>query len=145
MQIKHLNQPSQEIPTSCEHNIKESPPPRQNYFAKIARSFGNLSIGDKICGGYALALCVAIGGTTAGMLVGNHYYRKTNNQVHIDLESRLLNKLQVDLLRTQNSQERLIYSLEQPETFDKKYQELQNNMYSLKLSLSELKSQTNLG
>ena len=79
------------------------------------------------------------------MLVGNHYYRKTNNQVHIDLESRLLNKLQVDLLRTQNSQERLIYSLEQPKTFDKKYQELQNNTYSLKLSLSELKSQTNLG
>ena len=145
MQYKHLNQPSEELPTSCEHNIKESQPPRQNYFAKIARSFGNLSIGDKICRGYALALCVAIGGTTVGMLTGNHYYRKTDNQVQIDQESRLLNKLQVALLRTQNSQERLSHSLEQPETFDSKYQELQKNTYSFKLSLSELKSQKRLG
>ncbi|WP_228056168.1 hypothetical protein [Microcoleus sp. LEGE 07076] len=45
------------------------------------------------------------------------------------------------LLRTQNSQQRLIYWLEQPEEFDKKYQELQNSIYSLKLSLSEVKNQ----
>lgn len=75
------------------------------------------------------------------MLAGNHYYRRTNNQVQIDRESRLLNNFQVALLRTQNSQERLIYWLEQPEKFDSKYQELQNNIYSLKLSLSEVKSQ----
>ena len=145
MQFKHLDRPSEELPTSCEHNIKDIQPAKDNYFAQIARSFGNLSISDKICRGYALALCVAIGGTTVGMLAGNHYYRKTNDQAHIDRESRVLNKLQVALLRTQNSQERLSHSLEQPETFDSKYQELQNNTYSLKLSLSELKNPKNLG
>ncbi|MEG3847390.1 HAMP domain-containing sensor histidine kinase [Microcoleus sp. herbarium19] len=139
MQFKHLDRPSPELPTSCERNIKDSHSPKDNYFAQIARSFGNLSISDKICRGYALALCVAIGGTTVGMLAGNHYYRRTNNQVHIDGESRLLNKLQVALLRTQNSQERLIDWLEQPQIFDRKYRELQDNTYSLKLSLSELK------
>ncbi|MEG4502079.1 ATP-binding protein [Microcoleus sp. F6_B4] len=144
MQLKHLNQPSQTLPTSCEHNIKDSQPPKLNYLAQIARSFGNLSISDKIWRGYALALCVAIGGTTVGMLAGNHYYRRTNNQVHIDRESRLLNKLQVALLRTQNSQERLIYWIEQPEIFDRKYQQLQNNTYSLKLSVSEIESQKDL-
>ena len=144
MQLKHLNQSSQEIPTSCEHNIKESHPPKPNYFVQIASSFGNLSISDKIGGGYALALCVAIGGTTIGMLAGNHYYRRTNNQVHIDRESQLLNKLQVALLRTENSQQRLIYGIEQPEIFDSKYQQLQNNTNSLKLSLSELQSQTGM-
>ncbi|MEG4805649.1 ATP-binding protein [Microcoleus sp. ARI1-B5] len=144
MQLKHLNQPSQELPTSCEDNIEESQPPQPNYFAQIARYFGNLSISDKICGGYALALCVAIGGTTVGMLAGNHYYRRTNNQVHIGRESQLLNKLQVALLRTQNSQQRLIYWLDRPEIFDSKYQQLQNNTYSLKQSLSEVKTQTYL-
>ncbi|MEG4960779.1 MULTISPECIES: HAMP domain-containing sensor histidine kinase [unclassified Microcoleus] len=141
MQLKHLNQPSQELSTSCEHNIKESQPAKPHYFARIARSFGNLSIRDKIWRGYALALCVAIGGTTVGMLAGNHYYRRTNNQVHIDRESQLLNKLQVALLRTQNSQKSLIYWLEQPAIFDSKYQQLQNNIYTLKLSLAEVKNQ----
>ncbi|MEG4421484.1 ATP-binding protein [Microcoleus sp. LAD1_D5] len=140
MQLKHLNQPSQELSTSCERNIKESQPLKPNYFAHIARSFRNLSIHDKICRGYALALCVAIGGTAVGMLVGTHYYRITNNQVHIERESQLLNKLQVALLRTQNSQEWLIYGLEQPQVFDTEYQQLQNSIYNLKLLLSEVKN-----
>lgn len=139
MQLKHLNQPSQELSTSCEHNIKDSQPAKPNYFAHIARSFGNLSIHDKICRGYALALCVAIGGTAVGMLVGTHYYRRTNNQVHIERESQLLNKLQVALLQTQNSQEWLSYGLEQPQIFDRKYQELQNNLSNLKVLFSEVK------
>ncbi|MEG4851969.1 ATP-binding protein [Microcoleus sp. B5-D4] len=139
MQLKPLNQPSQELSTSCEHHIKESQPLKPNYFAHIARSLGNLSIRDKISSGYALALCVAIGGTTVGMLVGTHYYRRTNNQVHIDRESQLLNKLQVALLRTQNTQEGLINWLDKPKIFDTKYQQLQNNIYSLKVLLSEVK------
>ncbi|MEG3975489.1 ATP-binding protein [Microcoleus sp. herbarium8] len=141
MQLKHHKQVSQELPTSFQYKIKQSHLLKLNYFAQIARSFGNLSISDKISRGYALALCVAIGGTTIGMLAGNHYYRRTNNQLHIDRESQLLNKLQVALLRTQNSQERLIDGIEQPESFDSKYQQLQKNIYSLKLSLSEVKSQ----
>ncbi|MEG4106306.1 ATP-binding protein [Microcoleus sp. S13_C5] len=140
MQLKHLNQPSQDLSTSCEHNIKETQPPKPHYFAHIARSFGNLSIHDKICRGYALALCVAIGGTTVGMLAGNHYYRRTNNQVHIDRGSQLLNKLQVALLRTQNTQEGLINWVEKPQIFDTKYQQLQNNIYNLKVLLSEVKN-----
>ncbi|MEG5033610.1 ATP-binding protein [Microcoleus sp. AT3-D2] len=139
MHLKHLNQPSQELSTSCEHHIKETQPPKPNYFADIARSFRNLSIHDKICRGYALALFVAIGGTAVGMLVGTHYYRITNNQVHIERESQILNKLQVALLRTQNSQEWLIYGLGQPQTFDRKYQQLQNNLSTLKVLFSEFK------
>ncbi|MBE9122191.1 HAMP domain-containing protein [Tychonema sp. LEGE 07199] len=141
MQLKHHKQVSQELPTSFQYKIKQSHLLKLNYFAQIARSFGNLSISDKISRGYALALCVAIGGTTIGMLAGNHYYRRTNNQLHIDRESQLLNKLQVALLRTQNSQQRLIDGIEQPESFDSKYQQLQKNIYSLKLSLSEVTSQ----
>src|SRR4028119_2146639 len=140
MHIKHLNQPSQKLSTSCEPNIQENEPPKPNYFARIARLCGNLSIQDKICRGYALALGVAIGGTAVGMLAGNHYYQITNNQVHIDRESQLLNNLQVALLRTQNSQKWMSSWLEQPKTFDRKYQQLQNNIYSLKFSLSELKT-----
>ncbi|MEG5159970.1 ATP-binding protein [Microcoleus sp. AT3-A2] len=139
MHLKHLNQPSQELSTSCEHHIKETQPPKPYYFAHIARSFRNLSIHDKICRGYALALFVAIGGTAVGMLVGTHYYRITNNQVHIERESQILNKLQVALLRTQNSQEWLIYGLGQPQTFDRKYQQLQNNLSTLKVLFSEFK------
>jgi two-component system, NtrC family, sensor kinase len=143
MQIKHHNQASQALPTSCDNNIKESQPPQPNYFTQIARYFGNLSISDKICGGYALALCVAIGGTTVGMLAGNHYYRRTNNQVHIDGESRLLNNLQLALMRTQNSQERLIYWLDKPEIFEVKHQQLKHRIDELKFCLSQIKNHSN--
>ncbi|MEG4273301.1 MULTISPECIES: ATP-binding protein [unclassified Microcoleus] len=144
MQLKPLNQPSQELSTSCEHKIKEIQPPKPNYFAHIARSFRNLSIHDKISRGYALALCVAIGGTAVGMLVGTHYYRITNNQVHIERESQLLNKLQVALLRTQNSQAWLIYGIEKPQVFDIKYKQLYNNISSLKMLFLELKKHKQL-
>ncbi|WP_293124767.1 ATP-binding protein [Microcoleus sp. bin38.metabat.b11b12b14.051] len=135
MQLKHHNQASQALPTSGDHNIKESQPPQPNYFTQIARYFRNLSISDKICGGYALALCVAIGGTTVGMVAGNHYYRRTNNQIHIDGESRLLNNLQVALMRTKNTQERLNYWVDKPEIFDVKNKQLKNQLEVLKSSL----------
>jgi hypothetical protein len=44
MHIKHLNQPSQELSTSCEPNIQESQPPKPNYFAHIARSLPATSV-----------------------------------------------------------------------------------------------------
>ena len=135
MQLKHHNQASQALPTSCDHNIKESQPPQPNYFTQIARYFRNLSISDKICGGYALALCVAIGGTTVGLMAGNHYYRRTHNQLHIDGESRTLNNLQVALMRTKNTQERLNYWVDKPEIFDVKHKQLTNQLQVLKSSL----------
>ena len=141
MQLKKPNQPSQELANSCEYNLKESQPPVSNYLDGIARQFGNLSISDKISRGYALALCVAIGGTTLGMLAGDRYYRITNNQVNIGRESTLLNKLQVALLRTQTYQQQMVYGLEQPELFENKYQQLQKNKDSLKSLLSEVQSQ----
>ena len=141
MQLKKPNQPSQELANSCEYNLKESQPPVPNYLDGIARQFGNLSISDKISRGYALALCVAIGGTTLGMLAGDRYYRITNNQVNIGRESPLLNKLQVALLRTQTYQQQMVYGLEQPELFENKYQQLQKNKDSLKSLLSEVQSQ----
>jgi two-component system, NtrC family, sensor kinase len=144
MQLNNLNQDPQKNATSGDRNLKENQPPKPNYFDRITRQFGNLSISDKIWRGYALALCVALGGTTIGMLVGNHYYRRTNNKLHIDQESRILNSLQAVLLRTQTSQQRLIYWLEKPQIFDKKYQQLQNNTQSLKSLLSEVQSQRDL-
>jgi signal transduction histidine kinase len=141
MQLKKPNQPPQELANSCEYNLKESQPPVSNYLDGIARQFGNLSISDKISRGYALALCVAIGGTTLGMLAGDRYYRITNNQVNIGRESPLLNNLQVALLRTQTYQQHLVYGLEQPELFENKYQQLQKNKDRLKSLLSEVQSQ----
>jgi two-component system NtrC family sensor kinase len=140
MQLKNLNQPPEEFATSSEYNLKESQPPVPNYLDRIGRQFGNLSISDKISRGYALALCVAIGGTTLGMLAGDRYYRITNNQINIDRESSLLNKLQVALLRTQTDRQRLVYGIEKPEIFENQYQQLQKNTDSLKSLLSEVQS-----
>ncbi|NJK66622.1 MAG: HAMP domain-containing protein [Microcoleus sp. SU_5_3] len=141
MQVKKPNQTQQELANSCDYNLKKSQPPLPNYLDWIARQFGNLSISDKISRGYALALCVAIGGTTLGMLAGDRYYRRTNNQINIGRESPLLNKLQVALLRTQTYQQQMVYGIDRPEIFEHKYQQLQKNTDTLKSLLSEVKSQ----
>jgi two-component system, NtrC family, sensor kinase len=140
MQLKNQNQPPQELANSSEYNLKNSQPPLPNYLDWIARQFGNLSISDKISRGYALALCVAIGGTTLGMLAGDRYYRRTNNQINIARESPLLNKLQVALLRTQTYQQQLVYGIDRPEIFENQYQQLQKNTDTLKSLLSEVQS-----
>ncbi|NJK74599.1 MAG: hypothetical protein HC942_11600 [Microcoleus sp. SU_5_6] len=88
MAIQNQNQTLTEIATCVDRNVdrhdyrhddrivKESQPPHPNYLNRATPKFRNFSISGKICCGYALALCVAIGGTAIGMLVGDRYYQK---------------------------------------------------------------------
>ena len=146
MQFQHLNEPPQAVATSCESSVKELGPSKSHYFDGIARLFSNLSISDKISGGYALALCVAIGGTTIGMLAGNHYYRKTNNQqVRIAPESRVLKDLQVALLRTEIERQRLFVSLENSKFERLKFLEtIPNDAKKLNSLISQIKAEKSL-
>lgn len=101
----------------------------------------NLSISTKIYGGYAVALGVAIGGTTLGLLAGNYYYQKAGKQVDVDEENRNLRNLQTVLLRTQTDQQRLVYLLQQSEQFNSKYDQLKEHAGHLKRLLSILREQ----
>jgi signal transduction histidine kinase len=110
-------------------------------FVTLGTWFGNLSIRNKIRGGYALALGVAVGGTIIGLIAGNYYYRISAHQVDIDEDNRRLKQLQTTLLQTQIYQHRLVYLLKQPELFDAQYNQLKENTKSLNNLLSELHSE----
>ena len=100
-----------------------------------------LSIGSKISCGYALALSIAVVGTTAGIIIGDHYQQQAKEQEKdAQEEIRLLNQLQTRLLQTRTHEHELIYSLEQPERLQNEVSHLIKHAAELKRLWSEFKS-----
>lgn len=148
MQPQHDNKSSVNTnPNSVADSIKTQPNSRRplgflgSTFTDLGIQFRNLSIRNKILGGYALALGIAVGGTIVGLITGNYYYQISAQQVNIDEESRRLKELQTTLLQTQIDQHRLVYLLNQPKLFNAQYKQLQKNTEYLKKLLPELKSE----
>lgn len=148
MAIQNQNQTLTEVATCVDRNVdlnvdrivKESQPPHPNYLNRATPKFRNFSISSKICCGYALALCVAIGGTAIGMLVGDRYYQKNARLDRITAESHLVSELQTTLLAAQISQQRLAIWVSDPSIFNSKYRQLQKNTQTLKSLLVEIKA-----
>ena len=100
-----------------------------------------LSIGSKISCGYALALSIAVVGTTAGIIIGDHYQQQAKEQEKdAQEEIRLLNQLQTRLLQTRTHEHELIYSLEQPERLQNEVSHFIKHAAELKRLWSEFKS-----
>ena len=100
-----------------------------------------LSIGSKISCGYALALSIAVVGTTGGIIIGDHYQQQAKEQEKdAQEEIRLLNQLQTRLLQTRTHEHELIYSLEQPERLQNEVSHFIKHAAELKRLWSEFKS-----
>jgi len=148
MQPQHHNKSSVNTnANSVANSIKTQPNSHRHLgflgstFTSLGIQFRNLSIRNKILGGYALALSIAVGGTIIGLIAGNYYYQISAQQVDIDEESRSLKKLQLTLLQTQIYQHRLVHLLKQPTLFNAQYNQLQKNTEKLKKLLPELQSE----
>lgn len=141
MTIHNPNQRLTEAAICVEHNVKQSQSPQPNCINRSTPKFSNFSISGKISCGYALALCVAIGGTAIGMLVGDRYYQKNARLDRITEESRFVGELQTTLLEAQISQQRLAIWLSDPSIFNSKYRQLQKNTKTLTSLLAEVKTQ----
>ncbi|MGE5657553.1 MAG: ATP-binding protein [Actinomycetota bacterium] len=141
MQPQNPNQPSERVTSTSELPGRDPLTILSRPLNRMVQWFSKLSISNKIRSGYALALGVAIGGTSVGLITGNYYYQKASKQVDVDDENRNLRTLETVLLRAQADQQRLIYLLNQPEQFPSKYDQLQKRADSLNQLLSQLKTQ----
>lgn len=80
------------------------------------------SISNKINYGYGLTLTIAVVGTTAGIILGDHYQQKARAQEeYAQQEIRLLNRLGSSILQAQTHQQQLIYLVKKPEVLQREY------------------------
>lgn len=99
------------------------------------------SVGVKISCGYALALGIAVLGTSAGITIGEIYHKEAMEQEEDAREEmRLLNHLETSLLQVVTYEQRLHSSLEKPEIWQKEYSNFINKRDQLKQLWSEFKA-----
>lgn len=113
----------------------QSPIPK--WFQRVTR---RLSIRTKISCGYALALSIAILGTTAGILVAEHYQREARKLEEDAIEEiNLINHLQTSLLQVRTHKQQLFFLLNKPEKLQREYSELLKYLAELEKAWSEFK------
>ncbi|MGB0562981.1 MAG: sensor histidine kinase [Spirulinaceae cyanobacterium] len=82
----------------------------------------NLKVSQKIGLGYALALGIAVSGTTLGFSLGQHYYAQADREeTYFRNELQLLQRIQARVLQTRTHQQQLIPLLEFPDRFQDEY------------------------
>ncbi|MEM7725397.1 MAG: ATP-binding protein [Cyanobacteria bacterium P01_A01_bin.45] len=87
----------------------------QNYLSR-------LSISSKIRLGYALTLGIALSGTILGILIGQIYEKRSQDILKDVLEeNELLAQFKIDLLEAKNLEKELVFHLEKPNLFRKRY------------------------
>ena len=111
--------------------------PSSNRLLSVSPLF---SLRNKIIGGYALALSIAIGGTTVGLTIGNLYQQQASAiQDSANQQGRLLSDLQVAMLQTLPTRE-FVPLLRKPTEFEQHKSQLPNRAVEIKKLISELQS-----
>jgi len=105
--------------------------------------FHHLNIQQKISCGYAIALSIAVMGTTGGIIYSNYYQKQAELQLYrTSQEEVLLSELQYYVLETNNDQLQLIPGIEQASLLAEEEKELQENLLGMKNLFAELKLAT---
>ncbi|MBP0004577.1 MAG: HAMP domain-containing protein [Cyanobacteria bacterium SBC] len=103
------------------------------------RLLDRLSVSQKLGYGYALAISIAILGTTVGLLIGNYYERKAEITFDLSDERRHhIEDLQENILRLQLHPVELLSVLENPMWFHYEVSQFQSNISEIQTCLSEL-------
>ena len=106
----------------------------------LARWTRFLSVSAKINYGYALALSIAVIGTTVGLVQGQRSYEQARHQMDVaDDEGGMLSSLQGTLLEIQTHQRELALQLAQPQAFQQTNRELLADVIDAKELLAELR------
>ena len=114
--------------------------PLQAFLNKISWVPLRSSLKTKIAGGYALALGIAVGGTTAGLTLGNYYQQQASaSRDSANQQGRLLSDLQVAMLETLPTRE-FVPLLKKPTEFGQHKSEVPLRAAGIKLLISELQS-----
>lgn len=106
--------------------------------------FHQLNIQQKISCGYAIALSIAVMGTTGGIIYSRYYQKQAEMQLYrTSQEEILLSKLQYYVLETNNDQLQLIPGIEQASVLAEEQNDLTENLLGMKKLFAELKLSTN--
>ena len=100
----------------------------------------NLKLSQKIAYGYALALSIAVLGTTIGLVIGNAYQRHAYQLREDELEEReLLDALQHSLHKMQNHELKILLWRKHPTRFNQEYSLFLEQVVSLQQAWLQLK------
>ncbi|MGA9383081.1 MAG: ATP-binding protein [Phormidium sp.] len=111
-----------------------------NKFNWWKNATSSLTIGTKIRCGYALALGIAILGTTVGIGLGNYYEETFRDEAEKWHETGvLLNNLQLAVLQARSHQQQLIALLERPQDFQDEHSHFIQRIINVRLLLKEAK------
>ncbi|NET90490.1 MAG: HAMP domain-containing protein [Kamptonema sp. SIO1D9] len=90
--------------------------------SKLTNLLNSFKVGQKISIGYGIALGIAIGGTTIGIVIGDRYQHQAwEKRRHAQAEIELLHRLQTSILQARTHQQQLIPLISQPEEFRHEY------------------------
>lgn len=102
---------------------------------------GRFNISKKISGGYALAIGIAVLGTSTGLFVSNYYQQQAKAQMlSAQRDSRLLSSLQVAILGVRSHQQEIISLTSQPQELKAEYLQLVEEVTTVKTLLASIKS-----
>ena len=118
-----------------------SQPNTKSIAGKITQWLSNLQVGQKIGLGYAIALSIAILGTSIGIIIGNSYQKEAEEAVEDALEEiQLLKNVKNSLSNTQLHHKRLIVFLDQPKLFQQEVDSFQEGAAKFNQSWSQFKN-----
>ena len=118
-----------------------SQPNTKSIAGKITQWLSNLQVGQKIGLGYAIALSIAILGTSIGIIIGNSYQKEAEEAVEDALEEiQLLKNVKNHLSNTQLHHKRLIVFLDQPKLFQQEVDSFQEGAAKFNQSWSQFKN-----
>jgi len=121
-------------------NLANGFSPLQAFLNGIESVCHRLSLKNKIVGGYALALSIAVGGTTSGLTIGNYYQQQASaSRDSANQQGRRLSDLQVAMLKTLPTRE-FVPLLNKPIEFEQHKSELPLRAAGIKPLIWELQS-----
>lgn len=100
-----------------------------------------MGVGQKISCGYALALGIAIFGTSAGFAIGDRFYEKARDRMlQANDEGQVVSALQGVMLEAQSHQQELVLLLEDRQEFQDTAVHMMSHVDRAKVKFSDLKS-----
>jgi signal transduction histidine kinase len=117
---------------------------RQKSISKIKARLGDLSIAKKIGYGYALAIGIAILGTSIGLIVSEYYQKKAQQRLQLaNSQEHLFDSLQNHVLELRSHPQELVAVLDDSIWFQYETSKFKNDLNKTRELLSEIESFTN--
>ena len=117
---------------------------RQKAISKIKAKLGDLSIAKKIGYGYALAIGIAILGTSIGLIVSEYYQKKAQQKLEVaNLQEHLFDSLQNYVLELRSHPQELVAVLDDSIWFQYETSKFKNDLNKTRELVSEIESFTN--